>query len=313
MYLKGLFHRIHPLGKIALLIICFVVCLSITMFLGIWIYLAIKGGPVDLTSFNQLSLDNPGDLRQLRITQILSHLGGFILPSLIFAFIAGHTMHHYLKTNRIPLFTSLTLALIIILAMAPAINFLMEINNKLSLPESLKSMESWMRLKEDQAEVLTKAMLGVTSIQGLLFNIFMIAIIPAIGEEFLFRGIILQIFKEWTKNIHAAVWISAILFSAFHLQFYGFLPRMVLGVLFGYMLILSHNIWIPVFAHFINNSAAVISFYLFHNKHTSDNLDHLGQGVYAPWLALGSLLFTFTLLVLMNRVEKSRQNPFHLT
>jgi len=313
MYLKGLFQRIHPMGKIALLIICFVVCLSITVFFGIWIYLILKGGPVDLTSFNQISLDNPSDLQQLRITQILSHLGGFILPSLIFAFIAGSSLNHYLKTHRIPIFTSLILALIIILAMAPAINYLMELNNRLSLPASMESMESWMRLKEDQAEVLTKAMLGVTSIRGLLFNIFMIAIIPAIGEEFLFRGVILQIFKEWSKNIHAAIWISAILFSAFHLQFYGFLPRMVLGVLFGYMLFLSGNIWIPVFAHFVNNTAAVISFYLYHNKHTSDNLDHLGQGTFAPWLALGSLIITIMLLYLMNRAEKARQNPFHLT
>ena len=93
----------------------------------------------------------------------------------------------------------------------------------------------------------------MNSISSLLINMVMIGVIPAIGEEFLFRGALQKIFSEWTKNKHLGIWISAILFSAMHLQFYGFIPRMLLGALFGYTLLWTGSLWIPIFGHFVNN------------------------------------------------------------
>jgi membrane protease YdiL (CAAX protease family) len=97
-------------------------------------------------------------------------------------------------------------------------------------------------------------------------NVLMVGLLTAIVEEFMFRGVLQTIFTRWTKSTHAAVWITAILFSAFHMEFFGFLPRLLLGVLFGYFVAWSGSIWTGVWAHFLNNSAAVIAAYLYQNK-----------------------------------------------
>lgn len=84
------------------------------------------------------------------------------------------------------------------------------------------------------------------------------ALCPAITEEFFFRGALQRLIGKWNPNPHFVIWSAAILFSAFHLQFYGFIPRMLLGAYLGYLLLWTRSIWIPVFAHFINNATAVI-------------------------------------------------------
>lgn len=86
----------------------------------------------------------------------------------------------------------------------------------------------------------------------------LIALVPAIGEELLFRGVFQRLFTEWFRNIHWGIWISAILFSAIHFQFFGFLPRLFLGVIFGYLLELTSSMWVPIVAHFVNNLTGVI-------------------------------------------------------
>ena len=85
------------------------------------------------------------------------------------------------------------------------------------------------------------------------------AVAAGITEEFLFRGALQRIIGKWTYNHHIIIWSAAIIFSTFHMQFFGFLPRMLLGAYFGYLLYWTRNIWIPVFAHFVNNAIAVIS------------------------------------------------------
>ena len=92
---------------------------------------------------------------------------------------------------------------------------------------------------------------------------FLIALIPAIGEELLFRGVLQQLFTKWTGEAHLAIFISAFLFSAIHLQFFGFLPRFVLGLVLGYMFYWSKNLWLPILAHFTNNAFAIIFNYHF--------------------------------------------------
>ena len=130
----------------------------------------------------------------------------------------------------------------------------------------MSGVENWMRSSENYAGELTSAFLTVTSIKGLLFNIVLIAVIPAIGEELLFRGVLQRIFTEWFKNPHWGIWIAAILFSAIHMQFFGFLPRLFLGLFFGYLLEATGSLWIPIVAHFINNLTGVLlSFFVAKN------------------------------------------------
>ena len=125
----------------------------------------------------------------------------------------------------------------------------------------MSSIETWMRNSESQANEITEAFLSTKSIGGLIGNIFIVAVLPAIGEELLFRGLLQGLIKKMTGNFHWAIWVTAALFSALHLQFFGFLPRMLLGAFFGYLLEWTGTLWLPVIAHFINNASGVVIFF----------------------------------------------------
>jgi len=219
--------------------------------------------------------------------------------SLVFAYFVGSDPLRYFQGKQWPAGHTLLVSAFIMLAAVPLVYYLSHVNQSLSLPESLKSIEDWMRQTEDAAEDMTKLLLEVTTLRGLMFNVFMIAIIPAIGEEFIFRGALQRIFHQWTGRVHVAVILSAILFSAMHMQFYGFLPRLLLGMLLGYMFVMTRNIWIPVFAHFFNNAAAVILYYMAHNKLINFELESIGTGRLSIWLALLSLVVTVFLFRLL--------------
>lgn len=165
-------------------------------------------------------------------------------------------------------------------------------NAHLHFPESMKGFEDWARTYEDRAEELTKYMTQFSSTGEFLFAFFVIAILPAFGEELVFRGMLQpQLFRA-TKNIHVAIWASAILFSAFHLQFFGFVPRMLLGALFGYLYYWSGNLLMPMFAHFVNNGFSVLMLYL--NQKGVVDID-MESTETAPWPAV--LIFTLIAIV----------------
>ena len=252
-------------------------------FLAFFIISAVVAIPLfGLESFSSIvnssvSMDE-NNIPFLKYIQVVQSIGLFIIPSLILAYLFGGQISEYLNTNKSPQLRSAIVAIAIILVSSPMINMLAELNSKLALPEFLSGLENWMRSSEDSANEITQLFLKTDSIWGLLFNIFMIGIIPAIGEELLFRGIIQRIFTDWTKNYHWGIWISAILFSALHLQFYGFIPRAILGAIFGYMLVWSGNLWFPIIAHFVNNSTAVIAYYLYNGGTISVDPDKIGTG-----------------------------------
>jgi len=241
------------------------------------------------------------NLNILRYMQILSHIGLFIVPSLLFAKFAGGRISRYFNINYRVEKMLYILGALVIIASVPLINYLIELNMRMTLPDSMSHVEDWMRRTEDNAIEITEMFLNVGTLQGLFFNIFMIAVIPAIGEEFMFRGIVLKILRQWSKNIHIAIWVSAILFSAMHLQFYGFLPRLFLGALLGYLFVWSGNIWLPVLAHFVNNAMAVTVYYLAHNGYLNINYEELGQETTSIFYIIFSMIMVFFILFIFYR------------
>jgi len=163
-------------------------------------------------------------------------------------------------------------------------------NAGIHFPEFLSEFENWARLSEDRAEELTKFMTSFSSTGEFALAFVVIAILPAIGEEFVFRGMLQPQLTRATNNIHVAIWTSAIIFSAFHLQFFGFVPRMLLGALFGYLFYWSGNLWMAMFAHFVNNGFSVVTLYL--NQKGVVNVDVESTDVVAPWY----VILVFTLL-----------------
>ena len=148
----------------------------------------------------------------------------------------------------------------------PIISFLADINNKIAFPASFASLENSFRLAEARAENATRFLLNITSISGLMVNLLVIAVVAAIAEELIFRGIIQKLLFEQSKNIHLAIWLTALVFSLFHLQFFAIIPRIVLGAALGYTFYWSKSIWVPIFFHFINNASIVLASYLYQKK-----------------------------------------------
>ena len=208
-----------------------------------------------------LDFSDPESLHLLKYLQVFQSVGLFIVPSLIVAFLFSPDWANYLSLRKWPAGSGILFVILLIFVVNPFINFTGAVNAEMHFPEWMAGLETWMRNAEDTAEKLTNAFLETDQIGVLLFNLFMIAVLPALGEELLFRGVVQQIFSRMTRNHHWGIWLSAALFSALHLQFYGFIPRMLLGGIFGYLLVWSGSLWLPVLAHCINNAAVVILIY----------------------------------------------------
>jgi hypothetical protein len=283
----------HPFSSLLLLLLlvfaCAIVFTIIAFVLGVLIY--------GFQPLMRMSEGDSSNVEMLRLLQIFSSFGMFVVAAIIFAKIQSNDWLNYLNLKKFNLILAI-LTLLIILSFSPFLEFSNELNKNMVLPEFLKEMEAWMKLKEAQMAEMTKQLLVMKSVPVLLINLLMLAIIPAVGEELIFRACLQKIFGRWTGNYHLAIWITAILFSAIHFQFYGFMPRMLLGALFGYLLVWSGSLWLPILAHFLNNGIAVVTAYVFQQQGKSLDLmyesDPASQPVFiASIAALAVLIWYF--------------------
>ena len=200
------------------------------------------------------------------------------------------------------------MVILLLVVSIPWINYFGFLNEKLSLPERWSELMERIRQNDDVSWELMKSYLAAENIWGLLFNLFMIALIPAIGEEFFFRGILQRIFIEWFRNGHIAVWLSAVLFSLAHYQFLGFIPRILLGALFGYIFLWTSNIWLPVIAHFVNNAIGVIYYYLFLQDKLGTDPQQIGMQKNPILFIMGSVLLTMIGLMVIRQMGRDSAN-----
>ncbi len=290
-------------GKIMLLLGLILICTLLTAFSGLLLgnlYL-----DVDIAELGGY-ISKPETDESIAFTkfyQILNQLGVFILPVFLFSFLVSAEPVTYLRLKQKPKTIVLSVSFLIIFTILPFINYLEDLNQGLQLPQLFSYIEEWMSDKEQQAAYLTEVIIKTGTFSGLLLNLLIVALIPAIGEELLFRGALLKLLKDITKNPHWAVIISAALFSAFHLQFYGFLPRFVLGLVLGYLFVFTRNLWVPIFVHFVNNAAAVIVFYLHHNGYIKVSMDDFGSMDNAVYI-IGSLLLTLWFISIIYKKER---------
>ena len=234
----------------------------------------------------------PKSVNALKFLQLFTSVGLFIVPPLLFAYFTGFQLQLSQKINR----QTVLLAIAIMLIANPFVAYLMQWNQSLVLPDFLETVQRWMEVSEQKAMQLTEAFLAMNSMGDLFINLFLIALIPAIGEELLFRGVLQQLFAKWTGKIHLAIFISAFLFSAIHMQFFGFLPRLVLGLILGYMFYWSKNLWLPILAHFTNNALAIL--FTYHFVADKIQIDFLNEeipvnfsGAFISFLAVALLMY----------------------
>ncbi len=193
----------------------------------------------------------------LRITILIQDLTLFILTPLVAQFLLWKDSTTKTLQLTAPHLPVLLLGMAAIVSVSPLIDLLSTWNQGLHLPESMKAVEQWMINSEKAAEITTNQLLNTSNWGGFIMNILIIAIMAGIGEELLFRGILQKILINWTRNTHLGILCAAIIFSAIHFQFFGFFPRMILGMVLGYLYVWSKSIWVPIIAHALNNALTV--------------------------------------------------------
>ena len=280
--IKGIFKESGVLSKILQLIVVLVFVLLSTLLI------------VGLVTNNDTT-----NMHNLKIMQLIQSVGMFVVPPLALAFLWSEKPLHYLQLTTKLKLSSILLVVVLMGVAIPFINLITSLNQQIALPDFLAPVEAWMKNSEEQAAVLTEKMLNIHSVNELLFNIFLIAMIPALGEELFFRATIQKILTQWRSAIWG-IWIAAFVFSAIHLQFYGFFPRMLLGAFFGYLLVWSGSLWLPIIAHFTNNAIAVIFYYLKFNGYQVVDIDVIGSGE-TLWLGVVSGVLTIGGIILIKK------------
>ena len=281
----------HPFASLILLLLLVLAGAVIFTLLGAVIAGAVYGLP-DLLKF--LGGDLSANLSLTKLLQISSSVGMFIIPAMFFGWMETHHWQRYLKLNSFLPVLGL-LAVLVMFVSVPLMELSVELNKSMKLPAFLSEVEEWMRRQENQMAELTRQLLTMKTVGALLVSLLMLAVIPAIGEEFIFRGCLQRIFQQLTKNHHVAIWLTAVIFSAIHMQFYGFIPRMLLGALFGYLFVWSDSLWLPIIGHFLNNATAVITAYVYQQQGMGlENLDEAQAGSWPAYL----ISFAATAIVL---------------
>ena len=244
MRLKGIFKEKSSASKLVVLFLIILVSVILHTSLGqVMIFLFTD---ISLIEVGMMKFTKQSEIDAVKFIQMFSSIGLFITPTLLYAYLCDFDLKLKLNFNR----QTLILSIAIMLLISPFIAFIYEWNLSFNIP-------NWMLVFDNNAEKITKHFLKMNTIGDLFFNLLVMAIIPALGEELLFRGYLQQKICHWLDKPHFAIIITAILFSAIHMQFQGFLPRFVLGIVLGYLFYWSGSLWLPIIAHFLNNAIAV--------------------------------------------------------
>ena len=252
----------------------------------------------DFESFERMISVSPEFKTSLLIIQAISAVSAFILfPILALKYALKERLEPHVHAFNFNVETALMAAFITVFFMGVN-SYIIEWNESFVFPDGFQELESLLRDQEEKALVMTQLLTTFDSFGYTLFAFFVIAIIPGFGEELLFRGILQNQLYRISQNSHLAIWISAFIFSAIHMQFYGLVPRMLLGALFGYLYIWSGSIWIPMIAHATNNGFTVIMMYLHQQNIVQTDIEEIEPN---PFMALPSILLCGLLIFVFYR------------
>ena len=279
MRLKGIFKEKSSTAKLGILFLLMFVSVILHTLLAQAVIVLFTD--LTLIAVSMMQFTSQSEIDAVKFIQMLSAIGLFITPTLLYAYLCDFDLKLNLNFNR----QSLLLAIAIMLLINPFISFIYEWNKSFNIPD-------WMLVFDDNAEKITNYFLKMNTLGDLFFNLLVIAIIPAMGEELLFRGYLQQKMTQWLGKPHVAIIITAILFSAIHMQFQGFLPRFALGLVLGYLFYWSGSLWLPIIAHLLNNAMAVtfayptFSDYAYLTENTAT-----WQQAFFSFMAVGLLIF----------------------
>lgn len=264
------------------------------------VLLALMGMGLIVASILFLLVDSTNLLMMLSLQDILA----FILPAVAAMAIFYRRPLHVMCLDRAPGWKALFVVVLFYIVSVPAMNWLVDINQAMSLPSWLSGLEKALRAMEDSAADTTLELLEINSLMKLVSTVFVVGLMAGLSEEILFRGAMQRTMQDSRLGTHAAVWITAFIFSAIHLQFFGFLPRFVLGLWLGYLLVWTRSLWVPIIAHTLNNSTVALFGYLSTKgivaEDFGDNIGLPSPGSF-PWILILSVIFSIAIAIWSSR------------
>lgn len=284
--------------RVALVLFSLLAAVSAMALFGLVLYQALATGlgwEISLSNGGIPSNPTSSDLWQIRVLLALNHLTMFVAAGTLVVWFWYRTRgFQYLWANHWPHLDTLGYSILLMVVATPLVLGVYSLNKALPLPEALRSAE-------DQTNAALKALMNMATPAEFWANLLLIGLLPAVGEELIFRGILQRQFHRIMGPL-AAILLAAAIFSFIHLQFEGFFPRMLLGALLGWLYWETKSFWAPMMAHFFNNGIQVVAQYMYGNKLSSINLE---DEVNVPWyVVVGSAALTIGLM--MYRVQNRR-------
>lgn len=295
------FHSAKPTLKLLIVLLSIIACGVIVFFVGLLLGRLIFW--MDLDEVNNVLFWHSDKLSTglLKYFQAVQTIGFFIVPGFFLYWFFSSEQHKYFIIQKKPKLLSVILIFLVFIVSVPLFNGLIEYNKEIEIPSFMRGFEFKVKELDRQYNAHVTRILFGNNIGYLLLNILLIAVLPAIGEELIFRGVLQKLFTEAIGNKHMAVILTAILFSAVHAQFYGFIPRFILGLFFGYLMVWGKTIWLPIIAHFLNNTFSIISYYL----QTQTGGDMIPDVMHNPtkMLIIASSICTLLTVYFIKRIE----------
>ncbi|MDA3818936.1 MAG: CPBP family intramembrane metalloprotease [Candidatus Delongbacteria bacterium] len=299
--MRNTYTNLHPVIKLMIVFtLVFIGLFFSQIFSGIILLLST---PADI--INTTYCPESINVNVLKAIQGISAIFTFLIPAYAVAFISHPDPSHHLRINKRIDYRETIMVILLMISCIPVINLMAEWNAALNLPDALDRLEKIMITMEESAQHMQEQLLAADNSIGLVVNLIVIAVLPALGEEILFRGIIQRTLREWLKNPHAAIIVTGFLFSFVHFQFFGFIPRMFLGIIFGYLLYWTGKLWIPILAHFVNNALATMWYYIyFKNEKAVPNPDEFGTSSESVFLYISIVIFIAIVYIYFYRQKR---------
>ena len=267
---------------------------------GVWI--AMTGRPL-LSMGNDLL--NPKYYDAIMWIQGISTFFMFFLPVYLFALICYRNPSKFIGFNTNFNVRQIVIVLFIVILTFPLSGALAELNKVIPIP---KNWQIYFKEKEAERALQEAALININSFYRYVISMVMIALLPAVFEEVCFRGGIQNILTRWFKGPWVSIIFTAIIFSAVHVSYYGFLVRFALGIILGFVFYYSGSLWLSILVHFLYNGLQVTALYfatVAHNKPSKDI--EANFPLWAGVIALALIIYAF---VYFRKISLAQQQKY---
>ncbi len=234
----------------------------------------------------------------MRIITVLQDVLVFIAPAVITAVMVTRQPATLMCIDSRPPLNPTLIGACTLLCSIPAMNFVIWLNTNVPLPADLHHA---LMAMEESANAAVESLMGPHTVGNLILSVLIVGVFAGLSEELLFRGGLQRLLVVGGVNHHVAIWTTAFFFSLLHMQFFGFVPRMLLGAFFGYMLFWTGSIWVPVILHTLNNTIYVIAEWLNYGSDSPSSVDSIGSGTDIAYVIISVVLTALGLTLLQTR------------